>query len=578
MEPFIHLREYSLVVCRQCRFACVASEVSTHLKKKHTEIAAEERERIAQAVDAVPGLVRDQAGLEDFRLPPRTTEPIPYLAWPKSDGLGCKTCGYVTRTTQWIQQHCRKEHGWANDWVRGGNVKRRSRRARELPWTTGVRCQRFFPSRAASSWFEVGGSSHAETDTVARENPLTRFERTHQEARIRLSQADAELVQVADEKKEPNAWLERAGWAGHLQGLASDKLRGLLSLGMKPDDPDEARLQRMLDILDRVLDQGRATAMVSKIGLAAAFEVERRELGVKARKPFDHRLEEDTWARYKEVWQKLLCYWFRVQGLDDEEQPPYSFTERQEQLWDEFEEAVEPGSGVGSDRRDRMCLDMLVGILDHQLGDSDYDSILLSGLAVMGIREDGGWVDAEDYTGVYSAVIKVARMLVATQAYLERREHIAQLRAADTNDDELRSVRARNKGPSMFKLVRQKVRRFMTRVSDRKDAEPTPMDWILDTRSYGLRIRFTTVATGSIDWRGDRVVYKRLQFGMGALSDMLHTLVEESRAILTELAMGEADDVDALPAIDWAAEAAVWAEETQVWAEDVSGVSVDPDA
>ena len=39
---------------------------------------------------------------------------------------------------------------------------------------------------------------------------------------------------------------------------------------------------------------------------------------------------------------------------------------------------------------DRACLDLLVCLLDHPLFDTSYDSVLLSALAVVGIRDDGG--------------------------------------------------------------------------------------------------------------------------------------------------------------------------------------------
>ncbi|KAL2759264.1 hypothetical protein ACRALDRAFT_2014581 [Sodiomyces alcalophilus JCM 7366] len=47
------------------------------------------------------------------------------------------------------------------------------------------------------------------------------------------------------------------------------------------------------------------------------------------------------------------------------------------------------------------ALDRLVH--NARLDCSLYDSVLLSALAVMGIRQDGGWHPAEDYTSVYSA-------------------------------------------------------------------------------------------------------------------------------------------------------------------------------
>ena len=51
--------------------------------------------------------------------------------------------------------------------------------------------------------------------------------------------------------------------------------------------------------------------------------------------------------------------------------------------------------------------------------------MLISGLAMLGIREDDGWLDAEDYLPKYSAVIKLARLMVVQEAYKRRREAIA---------------------------------------------------------------------------------------------------------------------------------------------------------
>jgi hypothetical protein len=37
-----------------------------------------------------------------------------------------------------------------------------------------------------------------------------------------------------------------------------------------------------------------------------------------------------------------------------------------------------------------MYLQFIIAILNHSLGDHQYDSVLISTLAVMGVREDGG--------------------------------------------------------------------------------------------------------------------------------------------------------------------------------------------
>ncbi|KAF5483092.1 hypothetical protein CGCA056_v015150 [Colletotrichum aenigma] len=309
---------------------------------------------------------------------------------------------------------------------------------------------------------------------------------------------------------------------------------------------------------DRVLDQARATSAPNTVGLAVLFEAQRTEAHVKPRRPFDNRMEDDTWARYKGVWLCLLCVWFRTQEMDDDKRPPYKLTPSQAEAWDLFEQMAEVAStGTGhqtQEKLERAALDMLISMLDHQLKGGDYSSALLSALAVMGIAENGGWVQITDYTTKYSAVVKVARMLVIHQAYTERRDEVAELETSLGKDE------AEDAARSLFQHTRAKVRRFMTRTTGDKDAEPTPKDWILETRTYGMHIQYNTAAAGVIDWVGDRVSYRRVRFTMGQLSDALHELVRETRELLAELTAtedsGSADGPESdvrsqLPAIPW---------------------------
>lgn len=98
-----------------------------------------------------------------------------------------------------------------------------------------------------------------------------------------------------------------------------------------------------------------------------------------------------------------------------------------------------------------------------------------------------------DYTPIYSAVIKGAKCLVMHQSMWERRDEIARL------SQTMSEKRAEEAAMGLFRIVRRKIRRFMTRVSDEEDAEPTPINWIINTRTYGMKIRYTTE---NIDWRG----------------------------------------------------------------------------
>lgn len=185
-------------------------------------------------------------------------------------------------------------------------------------------------------------------------------------------------------------------------------------------------------------------------------------------------------------------------------------------------------------------------LLNHELGDDEYESVIISGLAVLGFRDDGGWLNIEDYTTKYSGVIKIARMLVIYRSYMEREEGYR------TNQGFWDDAQARSRTEPMFDIVWRKVRKFMTLVSDK--GRPTPMDWIFECRTYGMKIRYNTIAEGVLEWEGNKVLYQRVRFNMEQLRGMMHGLVEETRRDLMELMMLEMNaegEVEGLPPIDW---------------------------
>ncbi|KAH7233826.1 uncharacterized protein BKA55DRAFT_709509 [Fusarium redolens] len=151
IHPFVILPEYQLLVCELCGFATLPNEVNTHLRTKHNDIALECRHRLVEQVKAVPNLLQDQSKL---RLPRIPIKPISCLAAPRLDGLKCRKCGRMFRQAQKMGRHCMEEHLWKNPRGRGRPISGLEPSA-ELPWIEGVACQRFFPSREGSRWFEV---------------------------------------------------------------------------------------------------------------------------------------------------------------------------------------------------------------------------------------------------------------------------------------------------------------------------------------------------------------------------------------------------------------------------------------
>jgi hypothetical protein len=59
-----------------------------------------------------------------------------------------------------------------------------------------------------------------------------------------------------------------------------------------------------------------------------------------------------------------------------------------------------------------MCLKLCIQLLNHKLRHTEYESFIIRRMAVMGLSENRGWKNAEDYTSIHSGFIKIARMLV----------------------------------------------------------------------------------------------------------------------------------------------------------------------
>ncbi|EMT67217.1 Putative ATP-dependent DNA helicase Q1, partial [Fusarium odoratissimum] len=596
MEPFIHLPPFPFVFCSHCKIGFVISEVYNHLKIKHSHLSRSQMKSIKKEVAAIPGIAKDQHELKDWEPPPPTVQPISYIQPPQKNKLGCNRCPYVVGEVRRMQEHCRIMHGWINDWKKGGNVRHRARQARQpIPWRGGVQAQQVCHWGHGRRWFEVGRvidqdnnqqtrSRGEEGDQADSEHKTAMhfFKSIHDDDEHAFESEANGTIQNVNDKWEAEAWLNRCGWPRHLEGIDPNQLRALL----QPIGDDEPVLQRMWEVFEQVLDDAYdATVRECYPGTAELFEIARKEVHITTAKPFQGLMEPDAWERYKSRWKQLLCIWKRYQSWnagdvssedgesshsdssdtsstdgDDSSsspsaihddigrRPPYKMTIRQEEAWKAFNHGITQvvtGADIRGrythERLHRSCLDTVVQFLDHPFKSGNhYDSIIISALAVMGLDEGGGWVPVTNYTPVYSAVIKVARYLVLYQSILERQGQVRQLSQWGSKQQ------AEEDAEGLFQIVRRKVRRFMVRLPEGEDAQPSPMNWIINTRTYGMRIRYTTPGSETIDWRGDQIIHGRVRIRMSEISDMLHGLVGQARQTLLRLTSGRvgADDKD----------------------------------
>jgi len=171
MDSFIiHLPDFRVVVCKKCQYAILPSQIDAHFKpRKSTRskkpakqlhgVGKDLCERIKRDVAKVEGLIPNPEALKEceFSFPPSTAGPISALGDPEKNGLRCtakvegQECGYICCSLQFMQRHYEVEHQWKNE------QKGRPKKGVEhnVPWRTGIHCQRFFKQGHKSQYFEV---------------------------------------------------------------------------------------------------------------------------------------------------------------------------------------------------------------------------------------------------------------------------------------------------------------------------------------------------------------------------------------------------------------------------------------
>jgi hypothetical protein len=262
---------------------------------------------------------------------------------------------------------------------------------------------------------------------------------------------------------------------------------------------------------DWMIQDAQFKTVQEVVSQAALFEVNRKEVNKESQVPLESWMDNTTVRLYTNVWRQLLCYIFRAEQAEPEKRPGYKLTIRQRIATDDLQaiiqefmewkdehqfepEADETDAEIEfMGRIQRKVLRLCIELLNHPLQDNEYKSVIISGLAILGIREDNGWYGAEDYTTNYSAVIKLARIMVVQEGYHRRQDAIEDYKATGLNEDQ-----AQEKAASYFHMIRRLTNQFLVMAHDGRN--PTPMQWIFKSRSYGFKIRYTTTADGCIQW------------------------------------------------------------------------------
>ncbi|KAJ4007746.1 hypothetical protein NW766_009549 [Fusarium irregulare] len=318
------------------------------------------RRRLAEIIGNLPGIIRNQSQLADeFQFPPPTIPPIPELDPPQPDGRGCRICQLVFRDDQKIQQHYTTQHSWTNPQGRGRPRVHDAYVRPEKPWREGVMCQRFFRSRAASGWFEVGrsrtgrGYVSKSNATVITKQPM-RSSKVSPETRAHIDEVLKRDKMYRDAETQPrfysktlgddsfaatSLWLERTRWPIMFKNVRRDILLAMTRLpihakvgsvetdyvlGQGPFEgdtdiiisrEDEKKITCLLSAIDIMLDRCELTAQHTSRVLLCRLASSR--LDIYQPKPFALRIEENTRKRYRLLWKRFIAFALRAYLLPD---------------------------------------------------------------------------------------------------------------------------------------------------------------------------------------------------------------------------------------------------------------------
>lgn len=617
LRYFEHLAEYRVAVCNECRYAVWPSQIKGHLQEQH-RIKRGEAEAVGDDIRSWPGLIQYYGELVLPSQVGDPIAQLSLYEDGLLCQLEPARCRYIARSTESIRKHWREAHGWSAAGRRGRPSRTQAQgiQAQVQEGYRQVYCQRFFTSRNGSQYFEVRPpTTKGQLDQgPVPANGEAAWARVGKQMAAAWGKVEerAKKTIVNGEADEVNPWLERTGWLPYLVGLERPNLLASIAEPDLDTNSEEELIEAAIWKSMDQLAQFSQDSVVDRIGVFVRLEAIRTEKHQTRYQPLQPYRDAKAIVKHVRPWQQMLMFFARTQREHEWNSPAYRFTRRQREAWealikqatravrggdidievtddevddeademDEVDDGVEQVDEMSDDDMDdidegivrvegeqeqdsnrpggilkpeklstiqRACLQFCIELLNQSITRKEYDSPLVCALAVLGVTEVG-WKGPELYPPILSSTIKVARFMVVQQA-LELSEPF--------RDDEFDSDSAyesddgRNSGQQRkgcLQFVQEMMDRFMVRGSH------GPMQWMLDLRTYGLKIHYNTTARGHVDWTGqDTLLYKDLQFSMTQFRGMIHGLVTETRRLLIEelLFCSIDDPANQAPRVPW---------------------------
>jgi hypothetical protein len=330
----------------------------------------------------------------------------------------------------------------------------------------------------------------------------------------------------------------------------TENQRLLMSLIAQPGEEDPSEIHVIWTAMNRMIGHCQET-VAKRVGIFVRYEAIRTEAHQTRYHPLQPYMDLKQMQEYARPWKQILVFIARTQITPQEGQPKYHFHRERKQLGRNLLELARQevrgespatdhpdGAGKDSDRLDPLCeacLWFCMELLGQIIKKREYESPLICELALLGVTMDG-WKNTDDYPPILSAMIKVSRFIVVQAGYErsprkeseeesnEESEEDREEESEEENDEEdtvgdeidlkkstssnqLKKSTSSNQPKKSIssttpvyclEWVTRFINEFMVRGTN------SPMQWMLDLRTYGLKIHYNSTSQGHVDWDGDR--------------------------------------------------------------------------
>ncbi|RYC77864.1 hypothetical protein BFJ63_vAg19262, partial [Fusarium oxysporum f. sp. narcissi] len=526
--------------------------IQAHLRGKPHGLVKKEIDKVKLWAEALDIVESDE---EILALPPipDTSQPIEALGKPKSGGFRCTFtthCRTVSANSRRRNEHLWKVHGVELDPKPGPRKAGAAEADAGLTyWRGGVFYQQLFAKGPRSEYFEVARGHDLESldaEQVRAELAVQQATQAFQAKSKEARKKEMEVIEEMGDLAAPNAWLRRLGSTAHLTDFSDKKqfLRDLISLkyDLKVDDPkDDSELRHIHAAVRRLIRKASGVARPGAVSWNVLFEVNRKELHKERSTPFHFRFKRQTRKKYIAVCLQFFAYAVRAISCENAaDRPPFKLTEGQTTAFGvmmdyageliDIENKIEPmptSSRINElhELLENAALAFYISVLDHFTKTTEYDSILVSFLTVLSIRDDKTWENYANFTPKLSAIMAISRVFLVKHTVDKRALYIQQrVEQGQTRQE------AEEKSPGHFEIMAEMTRRFL--VGGAEGWDTTPTQFIIRLRNYGMAASGQEAMPGSVSWDNEDAIYKGIRINVFGVQSMLQAALQRAEILL----------------------------------------------